>query len=142
LSLDAIARLPDLAARLADSIKVTRYIRHGDAVLDVGSGDGFPVIVAAIDRESDFVALEPDPARYAFLQSVRTALQLYNLEVLPHRFEDHGWHDYDVVMARDTFPLADWLSRGAAFVRPGGLLIAFDAGTIITREHEIEPSEP
>lgn len=137
LSLEPIARLPDVAARLADSINATRHIRHGDAILDVGSGDGFPVIIAAIDREAEFVALEPDPARYEFLQSVRADLELYNLELLPHRLEDHGWHDYDVVMSRDTFPLADWLQRGAAFVRPGGLLIGFDAGRIVTRERDV-----
>ena len=95
--------------------------------LDVGSGGGFPVVVAAIARpEIQFLALEPVHKKQAFLRTAARELDLPNLDALAIRLEDHDARDYDSASSRATFDLADWLRQGLAFVRPGGSVFGFE----------------
>ncbi|HUS29736.1 MAG TPA: RsmG family class I SAM-dependent methyltransferase [Kofleriaceae bacterium] len=97
-------------------------------VLDVGSGGGFPVVIAAIEMpEVHFTALEPVHKKHAFLRTAARELKLSNLEALARRLDDHDVADYDVAMSRATFDLAEWLAIGSKRVRPGGLVLGFEA---------------
>jgi 16S rRNA (guanine527-N7)-methyltransferase len=97
-------------------------------VLDVGSGGGFPVVIAAIALpQIQFVSLEPIHKKHAFLKTALRELRLTNLDPRAERLEDHATNDYDVAMSRATFDLAEWLRLGAQRVRPGGHVIGFEA---------------
>jgi 16S rRNA (guanine527-N7)-methyltransferase len=97
-------------------------------VLDVGSGGGFPVVIAAIALpEVQFVSLEPIHKKHAFIKTAARELGLANLDAFAERIEDHARADYDVAMSRATFDLADWLALGAKRVRAGGIVLGFEA---------------
>ena len=127
INLSAARTEADVDEHIADSLAVVDELRDTARVLDVGSGGGFPVVVAAIALPSvDFTALEPVHKKHAFLRTAARELDLGNLTPLALRLEDHETHDYDAAMSRATFDLVEWLARGREYVRPGGIVIGFE----------------
>ncbi len=113
---------------IRDSLNVVPYLPETARVLDVGSGGGFPVVVAAICRpDAQFTALEPVHKKHAFLRTAARELGLANLEAFAKRVEDHDEHDYDLASSRATFDLRVWLELGLTMVRAGGIVIGFEA---------------
>lgn len=123
------ARTPaDVEAHIRDSLHVVPLLRASPRVIDVGAGGGFPVVVAAICLPSQsFTALEPVHKKHAFLRAAARDLALANLDPLAARAEDHAVRDYDAATSRATFDLREWLLLGAQLVRPGGLVLGFEA---------------
>ncbi len=129
INLSAARNASDVDEHITDSLHVVPFlVGAGSRVLDVGSGGGFPVVIAAICRpEIEFVSLEPVHKKHAFLRTSARELQLPNLEAHADRLEQHPIADYDVAMSRATFDLLEWLTQGSARVKPGGLVIGFEA---------------
>lgn len=118
----------EIEEHVRDSLHVVPHLRGCERVLDVGSGGGFPVVIAAVCLPaSTFVALEPVHKKHAFLRTAARELGLGNLAAYALRLEDHPDADYDVAMSRATLDLPVWLEAGAAKVRPGGRVIGFEA---------------
>jgi 16S rRNA (guanine527-N7)-methyltransferase len=116
----------DIEEHVADSMHVIPFVQ-GERVLDVGSGAGFPVVIAALALpQARFIALEPVHKKHAFLRTVARELALANLEPLAERLDDHRGDDYDTAMSRATFELPEWLALGIARVRPGGVVLGFE----------------
>jgi 16S rRNA (guanine527-N7)-methyltransferase len=136
INLSAARTRSEIEEHIVDSLAVVPHVRDAHRVLDVGSGGGFPVVIAAACLpDTEFVALEPVHKKYAWLRTAARTLGLPNLDALAERVEVHVAHDYDVAMSRATFELADWLAWGLTLVRPGGLVIGFEA---ITRDLDVE----
>lgn len=128
INLSAASTRSELEEHLEDSLHVLPHLKTSARVLDVGSGGGFPVVVAAICLpDVSFTALEPVHKKHAFLRTAARELSLSNLDARAERLEDHAIRDYDAAMSRATFDLGSWLSRGRAYVRPGGIVIGFEA---------------
>lgn len=97
-------------------------------VLDVGAGGGLPSLVAAICLpDFQLTALEPVHKKCSFLRVAARELALSNFGALPERVEQHERRDYSAAMSRATFDLRDWLLLGQSYVRPGGLVLGFEA---------------
>src|SRR5690242_5232434 len=111
INLSAASSRAEILEHVEDSLAVVAVIERlatgsGFRVLDVGSGGGFPVVIAAIALPTvSFVALEPVHKKQAFLKTAARELGLANLDALAERLEDHERHDYDLVMSRATFEL-------------------------------------
>jgi len=128
INLSAASTRDELAEHVEDSLSVVPLLAEARRVLDVGSGGGFPVVVAAIQLPLvAFTALEPTHKKHSFLRTAARELHLDNLEPLAERLEDHQVHDYDVAMSRATFDLIEWLARGLRYVAPGGKVLGFEA---------------
>ena len=123
------ARTPaEVEEHIEDSLHAIPHLRGAERVLDVGSGGGFPVVVAAICLPSQsFTALEPVHKKHAFLRTAARELELANLESFALRVEDHAAREYDAATSRATFDLREWLLLGVDRVRPGGLVLGFEA---------------
>ena len=93
INLVAPSSVPHLQERhIADSLQLVE-LSQPDAGLwaDLGSGGGFPGLVAAIacrDRMTDFILVESDQRKSAFLRSVIRELGLKRAEVISARIED------------------------------------------------------
>ena len=113
-------REQQITKHVLDSLSVLPYL-HGGRVADVGSGAGFPGIPLAIAApEVHFALIESTGKKCRFLEHVRDALGLVNVEIVQARAE--AWKPevrYDTVLARAVGPLAD-------LVRFAGLLVAGD----------------
>lgn len=130
INLSAASTQAEVVEHLVDSLHVIRHVVGLTRVLDVGSGGGFPVVVAAICLpDVSFTSLEPVHKKHAFLRTAARELALRNLDPLAERLEDHVHVDYDAAMSRATFDLADWLALGMRHVRPGGIVLGFEAVT-------------
>lgn len=128
INLSAARSTSELDEHVRDSLHVIPRLPAAGRVLDVGSGGGLPVVVAAICLPAtDFVALEPVHKKHAFLRTAARELQLPNLESRAQRLDDHAERDYDAAISRATFDLVEWLELGLERVRPGGSVIAFEA---------------
>ncbi|CAN5230335.1 hypothetical protein BH11MYX1_BH11MYX1_10780 [soil metagenome] len=139
INLSGASTRDEIASHVEDSLHVIEHLRAANAatVLDVGSGGGFPVVIAAMALpETQFTALEPVHKKHAFLRTAARELGLGNLEAYAVRIEDHPRADYDVAMSRATFDLKEWLAMGLERVHLGGLAIGFEA---VTRE-DLDPS--
>lgn len=125
--LDSLHVVPHLGA-LAETLRSVAPGPREVRVLDVGSGGGFPVVVAAICLPSiELTSLEPVHKKHAFLRTAARELGLPNLDPLAERLEDHAPRDYDAAMSRATLDLREWLEVGAARVIEGGLVVGFEA---------------
>jgi len=139
INLSAASTRAEIALHVEDSLHVVPHLGAAGAssetdstrplrVLDVGSGGGFPVVIAALALPSvQFVSLEPVHKKQAFLKTAARELGLPNLEARAERLDDHAHRDYDVAMSRATFALDGWIAMGLDRVRIGGVVLGFEA---------------
>ena len=128
INLSAARSPSDVDDHILDSLHLIPHLTELERVIDVGSGGGFPVVVAAICCPTiNFTALEPVHKKHAFLRTAARELVLVNLEAFAARIEDHEVHDYDAATSRATFDLPEWFTAGLALVRPGGRVYGFEA---------------
>lgn len=128
INLSAATTRDELMEHLIDSLHVVAHLQGRRRVLDVGSGGGFPVVVAAICLPAtSFTSLEPVHKKHAFLRTAARELALANLDARAERLEQHAGRDYDAAMSRATFDLVQWLTRAREFLTPLGIAIGFEA---------------
>lgn len=114
---------------LDDAASLLPVLPDSSRVVDVGSGNGLPAIPIAIARPDLALTLvEPIAKKVAFLRECRRALRLDNVEVVRARDDEliarESFRPFDVAVSQATFAPAVWLERGAALVKPGGLVVA------------------
>jgi 16S rRNA (guanine527-N7)-methyltransferase len=128
INLSAARRREDIQLHVIDSLHAVPHFADARRVVDVGSGGGLPVVVAAICLPSvAFTALEPVHKKHAFLRTAARELGLANLEAFAIRVEDLPKHDFDAASSRATFDLREWVELGMTLVRPAGKVIGFEA---------------
>ncbi len=128
INLSAASTRAEISSHIEDSLHVVPHLRGVTSVLDVGSGGGFPVVIAATQLpEVQFVSLEPVHKKQAFIKTAARELGLPNLEARAERLDDHARRDYDAAMSRATFDLADWLTMGLERVNETGFVVGFEA---------------
>lgn len=128
INLSAASTHAEVVEHLIDSLHVIPHLAGARRVLDVGSGGGFPVVVAAICLPSiSFTSLEPVHKKHAFLRTAARELGLRNLDPYAQRIEDHEVRDYDAAMSRATFDLVEWIQTGLRYVKENGIVLGFEA---------------
>ena len=117
----------------ADSLAVSKYIREGSTVIDVGCGAGFPTLPLAIFRpDLKITALDSTAKRIEYVRSVAKLLDLDNVTVIAERAEilanspDHR-ESFDFATARAVASLPILTELCLPFVRIGGSFIAMKA---------------
>ena len=128
INLSAASSTSEIEEHIRDALHVIAFLPTNGSVLDVGSGGGLPVVIAAVCLPStQFTALEPVHKKHAFLRTAARELELANLEAFARRVEDHAQRDYDAAMSRATFDLREWIMRGLELVRIDGKVLGFEA---------------
>ena len=107
-------RDPDemVVLHLIDSLAPLPYV-EGDKVLDVGTGAGFPGLPMAIARPDwEFTLLDSNSKKTRFVTQAVIELGLKNVTVVTGRAENSNINQqFNTVMCRATFSLADFLSK-------------------------------
>ena len=126
MNLTAIRDRPSqLTKHLLDSLTVLPYLQ-GERIADVGSGAGFPGIpLAIVEPHRHFSLIESTGKKCRFLEHVRDALELKNVEVVQSRAESYKPEvRFDTVLARAVGPVADLVKVAGPLVVGGGRLLA------------------
>lgn len=110
-SLTAQLKKDQIENNIVDSIYPMKFLNSFDTMADIGTGAGYPGMLLAIANPQKKVALiEPKAKRVAFLNFVKNALQLQNVEVIQKRVEELSSRSYDLITSRAVTNTAFLLS--------------------------------
>ncbi|MEA3499323.1 MAG: 16S rRNA (guanine(527)-N(7))-methyltransferase RsmG [Campylobacterota bacterium] len=100
-NLTASLKYEEIEANILDSVYPLSFIDDFNSFADVGTGAGYPGMLLAIARpDVKAVLIEPRAKRVAFLNFVKSALKLENVEVLQSRVEDLDYQEFDMITSR------------------------------------------
>ena len=110
---------------LLDSLAILPMI-HGTRILDVGTGAGLPGVPLALANPSlHVVLLDSNGKKIRFLQEVKRALVLDNIEVIQTRVERyHPTSSFDTVTSRAFSNLKQMLDCTEHLIAPDGIWLA------------------
>ncbi len=109
---------------LADCLAVVPHFPEAGRVIDVGSGGGLPGIVLAIVKpELQLTLCDTVQKKCAFLQQVKSELQLTNVEVRHARVETLQG-EFDVITSRAFAELALMVQLTRHLLKPQGYWLA------------------
>ncbi len=122
----------------ADSLAALPVLPPGP-IVDIGSGAGFPGLPLAVaEPERPVLLLEPRRKRASFLETAAARLGLTNIQVRTGRHADAPTERFAAAVTRATFSDPKELAACLAWVKPGGLLIAWrssETGDRAARQH-------
>jgi 16S rRNA (guanine527-N7)-methyltransferase len=126
-----------LLKNFIDSLTAVQFLPERESrVLDMGSGGGFPGIPLKIACPALQVSLlEASRKKASFLKHILRTLQLAEITVIHERAEslrsrESYRNSFDTVISKAAFKLPLLLTLGAAFLRPGGILMAMKGADI------------
>ncbi|MEP3442574.1 MAG: 16S rRNA (guanine(527)-N(7))-methyltransferase RsmG [Sulfitobacter sp.] len=124
---------------ILDSLKIYSLAPAEGAWMDIGSGGGFPGIVAAImarscHSERNFSLVDSDQRKCAFLRTAARELEL-NVDVFSERVELLNPADASVLSARALDDLDGLLHHAERHLKLGGIAL-FPKGATWQKEHE------
>jgi len=141
MNLTAI-RDPDemVISHLHDSL-VARDLLHGVAILDVGTGAGFPGLPLAIaEPDRDFHLLDSHDRKIQFVQHAAGMLGLTNVTAVRARAEDYApGHRFDTVIARAVAVVPRLLDIAGHHVGEDGVFIALKGRDPAQELEELPP---
>jgi 16S rRNA (guanine527-N7)-methyltransferase len=114
---------------LLDSLAVLPQVPEGATVLDAGTGGGFPGVPLAVLRPDVHVTLvDRTEKKVLFLRTTLATLGIENAAAVHARLEGFPEEErlprVDVAVSRAFVAPEEWLRFGAAYVRPGGRVVA------------------
>ena len=139
MNLTAITDYKDVVEKhFLDSLSIERILKLDDikAVMDVGTGAGFPGIpLKIIYPELKVTLLDSLNKRVKFLNEVIRQLELKNIDAIHGRAEDIGKNEnyrekYDLCVSRAVANLATLSEYCMPFVRVGGVFVSYKSGDI------------
>ena len=129
-----------LDKHVADSLFAAAHCRDAAAVVDLGSGAGFPGLVIALISPSTRVTLiEARGKKVSFLEEVCRVLALENATPIHGRIEVVAGEDrhcgaYDLVTSRALADLQVLREFATPFLRAGGQLLAMRSASAAVPE--------
>lgn len=126
INLTAIRDLGEMVSgHVLDSLAV-RPMLKGPAILDVGTGAGFPGLpLALLEPDCRFVLLDSNGKKISFVREMIGALGLENAEAVKARAEDYApGSRFDTVIARALASLPDLVGLSSHLVADRGQLLA------------------
>ncbi len=126
-----------IAVHLLDSLSIASLL-HGESVLDVGSGAGFPGLpLAMVDPTRRYTLLDSRGKKTRFIETVVRECRLHNVEVVQERVERYRpGRKFDTLVTRAFSSLSGIVECCGHLVAAGGRIVAMKSGV---RDDEIGP---
>lgn len=114
-----------VSAHLLDSLSISRILPKG-ALLDVGSGAGFPGLpIAIVEPERPVILIDRSDKKTSFMRQVVLDLGLQNVNVVKERIEDFNVVEkFQAIVSRAFSDLSQFFNVTRAYCAPEGKLIA------------------
>jgi 16S rRNA (guanine527-N7)-methyltransferase len=118
-------RAQQVTKHLLDSLSVARFL-HGDRIIDIGTGAGFPGLPLAIaSPDRHFTLLDSTAKKLKFIDHVCSTLGLENVETVHSRAEAFRPKErYDIVISRAVGPVQTFVKWTGHLCTGGGRLLA------------------
>jgi len=126
MNLTAIRERPaQITKHLLDSLSVQPFL-HGERVLDVGTGAGFPGLpLAIVNPSKQFVLLDSTAKKLKFIEHVCALLELPNVQTVHIRAENfRPAQRFDIVLSRAVGPVEQFVKWAGHLSVGGGRLLA------------------
>lgn len=126
MNLTAIRERPaQITKHLLDSLSVQPFL-HGERVLDVGTGAGFPGLPLAIVNPSrQFMLLDSTAKKLKFIEHASGLLELPNVQTVHTRAENfRPAQRFDIVLSRAVGPVEQFVKWAGHLCVGGGRLLA------------------
>lgn len=127
-----------------DSLTISKYIKEGKSIVDVGTGAGFPGMPLKIVRKDLKVTLVDSlNKRILFLNDVIEKLRLKEIETLHYRAEEFGQNkkyreSFDIATSRAVANLSTLVEYLLPLVKVGGICVCMKGSDI---KEELENSK-
>ncbi len=145
INLTAITEEDDIILKhFVDSLTISKYIKKGESIVDVGTGAGFPGIPVKIAREDVNVTLVDSlNKRILFLNDVIEKLKLEKIKTLHFRAEEFGQNkkyreSFDIATSRAVANLSTLVEYLLPLVKVGGKCICMKGSEM---KEELEASK-
>jgi 16S rRNA (guanine527-N7)-methyltransferase len=110
---------------LLDSLSVQPFL-HGERILDVGTGAGFPGLpLAIVNPQRRFTLLDSTAKKLKFIEHVAALLELPNVQTVHTRAENFRPPErFDIVVSRAVGPAEQFVKWAGHLCVGGGRLLA------------------
>lgn len=117
----------EIEKNIKDSLYPLKFLNiHPKKALDVGSGAGFPgLILAMAMSDTKWFLVEPRNKRAAFLNYIKTLLDLKNVEVLKKRIEEIEPFKVDLITSRAVMKTKDLIDLVKDFIYEDTILLFY-----------------
>ena len=114
-----------ITKHLLDSLSVQSFL-HGERVLDVGTGAGFPGLpLAIVNPQRRFTLLDSTAKKLKFIDHVAALLELPNVQTVHTRAENFRPPErFDIVVSRAVGPIEQFVKWAGHLCVGGGRLLA------------------
>lgn len=114
-----------ITKHLLDSLSVQPFL-HGERVLDVGTGAGFPGLpLAIVNPQRQFTLLDSTAKKLKFIEHAATTLSLPNVQTVHTRAENfRPTERFDIVVSRAVGPIEQFVKWAGHLCVGGGRLLA------------------
>ena len=116
----------ELVSHTLESLVGAELLSPNSAVVDVGTGGGFPGVPLAVAcPERAFTLIDGTAKKIRFVEESVAALDIRNVQVAHARAENYtGEKNFHAVVVRAVGSLADVLHNVSGLLAPGGRLLA------------------
>lgn len=125
-NLTAIRSIEDMVSgHLLDSLSVRPFL-HGQLIIDVGTGAGFPGLpLAVVDPDLDFILLDSNGKKVGFIKHVINLLDINNAQAIKKRAEDYvPASGFDTVIARALTDIPNLIALTEHLLVKQGMIIS------------------
>lgn len=114
-----------ITKHLLDSLSVQPFL-HGERVLDVGTGAGFPGLpLAIVNPQRHFTLLDSTAKKLKFIEHAAALLELPNVQTVHTRAENFRPPErFDIVVSRAVGPTEQFVKWAGHLCVGGGRLLA------------------
>ena len=119
-----------------DSLSISKWIKSGNSIVDVGTGAGFPgVPLSILKGDCQFLLIDSLNKRVVFLQEVVNKLQLNNINVNLARVEEAAHlkeyrEGFDVATSRAVANMSTLLEYLLPFCKNNGIAICMKGNNV------------
>ncbi|WP_281951421.1 16S rRNA (guanine(527)-N(7))-methyltransferase RsmG [Nitrosophilus kaiyonis] len=127
----------EIEKNIIDSLYPLNFLKKDiKTALDIGTGAGFPGLILAMAMpDTKWFLVEPRNKRAAFLNYIKTILNLKNIQILKKRIEEIKPFKVDLITSRAVMKTKDLLNLVKDFIKEDTTIIFYKGENV---ENEIK----